>query len=117
MSDIELCVNRTTLRPCIEPKYPESCSYIWQTKVYILLCFQNCTKAIRVHPPRTCSSFKNHFSAPNHRTDTNLFVYDLNTSKNEWNFFQVCFIIKNWQKKYKKRVWIVCSKQDWSKKT
>ena len=31
-----------------------------------------------------------------------LFVWDPNTSKNEWDFFQVIFIIKNWQKKYKK---------------
>ena len=39
-------------------------------------------------PPRTCSSLKNHFSAPNHCTDMKLSVYDPNTSKNEWNFFK-----------------------------
>ena len=43
-------------------------------------------------------------------------VYDPNTSKNEWKFYQVFFIMKNWQKKYKNIVQIVCSKQDWSKR-
>ena len=33
--------------------------------------------------PRTCSSLKIHFSAPNHPTDMKLFVYDPNTSKSE----------------------------------
>ena len=44
---------------------------------------------------------QDHFSAPNHRTDMKLFVYDPNTSKNECNFFQVCYILKNWQKSRK----------------
>ena len=65
------------------------------------------TKAIGVQPPRTYSSLTSHFSAPNHRTDMKLFVYDPNTSKNEWNVFQFFFIIKNWQKKYKNLVSVV----------
>ena len=39
-----------------------------------------CTIAIGVHPPKNCSSLKNHISAPNHRTDMKFFVYDPNTS-------------------------------------
>ena len=59
------------------------------------------------HPPRTWSSLKNHFSAPNHRTDMTFFVYDPNTSKNIWKFVQVFFIIKNCQKKYNNLVSVV----------
>ena len=72
------------------------------SNVVFVIPFQ-CTIAIGVHPPpRTCSSLKNPFSAPNHRTDMKLFVYNPNINKNEWNFFQFFFIIKNWQKMYKK---------------
>ena len=42
----------------------------------------------RCTPPRTCSSLKNHFSAPNHRTDIKKIVYDPNTSKNKKKFFK-----------------------------
>ena len=38
---------------------------------------------------KNCSILKNHFSAPNHRTDMKFFVYDPNTSKNKWKFFEV----------------------------
>ena len=47
----------------------------------IALLHSGCT------PSRTCSSLKIHFSAPNHCTYMKLFVYDPNTSKNEWIFF------------------------------
>ena len=67
----------------------------------IALLWSGCT------PPKNCSSLKNHFSTPNHRTDMNFFVYDPNSSKNNWEFFQVFFIIKNWQKKYKNLVSVV----------
>ena len=63
---------------------------------------KQCTIAIGVHPPRTCSSLKNNFSAPNDRTDMKIFVYDPNTSKNNWEFKKK-FFIKNWQNKYNKQ--------------
>ena len=58
-------------------------------------------------PPRTFSSLKIHFSAPNHRTDMKLFVYEPNTSKNECKFFSNFFSMKNWPKKYKSIVSVV----------
>ena len=67
-------------------------------------------------PPRTCSSLKNHFSAPNNRTEMKLFVYDPNSSNNEWTYFQVFLLQNNGRKKYKNLVWMVGYKQDWSTK-
>ena len=52
-------------------------------------------------PPRNCSSLKNHFSAPNHRTYMKFFVYDSNTSKNNWEFFQVFLLLKIGRKSIK----------------
>ena len=77
----------------------------WSAGLWIIPKSRSTTALLRsgCTPPRTCSSLKNHSSAPNHRTDMKLFVYDRNTSKNELTFFQVFFIIKNWQKKYKKK--------------
>ena len=60
-----------------------------------------CTIAIGVHPPKNCSSLKNHFSAPYHSTDMTFFVYDPNTSKNKWTFFQVFSLLKIGRKSIK----------------
>ena len=72
-----------------------------QKKRDIALLWSGCTH------PKNCSSLKNHFSEPNYRTDMKIFVYDPNTSKNIWEFFESFFIIKNWQKKYKNLVSVV----------
>ena len=40
----------------------------------ILRLHNTITIAIGVHPPKNCSSLKNHFSAPYHRTDINIVV-------------------------------------------
>ena len=45
----------------------------WKTKHAVQ--GRQCTIAIGVHPPRTCLSLKNHFSAPNHCTDMKHFVW------------------------------------------
>ena len=76
---------------------------------------RHCTIAIRVGQPLP-PLFKLDKSFLSIKSFYRLFVYDPNTSKNEWKKFQVFFIIKNWQKKYKNLDRLVCSKQDWFKK-
>ena len=61
----------------------------------IALLWSGCT------PPKNCSCLKNHFSAPNHYTDMKFFVYDPNTSKNNWGIFQVFSLLKIGRKSIK----------------
>ena len=65
------------------------------------LCVPQCTILFGVHPPRTCSSLKNYFSAPNHSTDMKFVVYDPNTSKNKWKFVNVFSLLKIGRKSIK----------------
>ena len=81
---------------------------VLNSKYCFAFFLDQCTIVIGVHPPpKNCSSLTNHLSAPNHRTDMKFCVYDPNTSKNNWEFFESFFIIKNWQKKYKNLVSVV----------
>ena len=66
----------------------------WVPLFLHIALIHHCTIIFWVHPPRNCSSLKNHFSAPNHRTDMTFLCMTRTLVRIIGNFFKFFSFLK-----------------------